>query len=96
MGELLAHGFHASPGKLHSRNWVTYIVSGGPGRERHSTNIDRFISSDVPASFFNPFARGSLLGSQVAPPSSPTEGRSVEHLSNFQSRPAPSGYRWLR
>jgi len=59
MGELLAHGFHASPGKLHSRNWVTYIVSGGPGRERHSANIDRFISSDVcPLEFFQPFRSG--------------------------------------
>lgn len=58
------------------------------GCKRHSTNIDRFISSDVLASFFNPFARGSPVGSQVAPPSSPAEGRSVEHLSNFQSCPA--------
>jgi len=58
-------GFHASPGKLHRRNWVTYIVSGGgrgggggAGRERHSTNIDRFISSDVCPRVFSTLSLG--------------------------------------
>lgn len=80
--------------KLYLRNWVTYIVFRVECK-RYSLGEYRsvYFKWCALASFFNPFARGSLFGSQVAPPFSPTEGRSVEHLSNFRNRSA--GYRWL-
>lgn len=65
--------------KLPSYKWVTYIVSTWVQAE--NSYIDPLISNDVSISFFNPFAQGSLFGSQIAPPSSPTEGQS----STFQT-----------